>query len=197
MKDKKDKGYVLLLAVLISSIILAMSLGIFSISLKEVMLATFARDSVRAFAASSRGLECAMFMDRINQHTAYSYGINYDYYDSRGPSPVFTPFARGLATEFSVPPGTARIPDIGESWSSTVPAGFVCSGIAPTGYSSVGTDAKKGTSSFSLDFGDSCATVVVEKDSIVTRFTSNGYSDKCASTNPRRTQRTIEVSVNL
>lgn len=194
MKEKKDKGYVLLLAVLISSIILAMSLGIFSISLKEVMLATFARDSVRAFAASSRGLECAMFMDRINRHTAYALGETLNYYDARGPIPEFTPFKRGDAVEFSISPDEGNTP--GEAWPS---APFNCAGITgivPT-INPLVVGEKKAESSFNLDFGDSCATVIVNKDGIVTHFISNGYSDKCSSTNPRRTQRTIEVSVNL
>lgn len=192
MKKQKQNGYVLLLAVLISSIILAMSMGIFAISLKEVALATFARDSVRAFAAASRGLDCAMFADRINKHNAVSFGQPKEFYDSRNPITEFTPFVRGNSLSFSNPPEQGLN---GESWP--IPGGFNCSGqngiIATTTISGPAT----GNSEFTLDFGDSCAVVIVDKDNILTTFTSNGYSDKCDSTNPRRTQRTIAVTVNI
>jgi hypothetical protein len=187
MKKQKQNGYVLLLAVLISSIILAMSMGVFAISLKEVALATFARDSVRAFAAASRGLECAMFADRINDNNAISYGLASNFYSARNPTTVYTPFVKGSAQKFG---------DNGETWAP--PPAFSCGGVvvnpAPT-ETIVGSE--EGDANFSLDFGDSCAVINVHKLKILTTFTSNGYSDKCNSTNPRRTQRTIAVSVNI
>lgn len=192
MKKQKQNGYVLLLAVLISSIILAMSMGIFAISLKEVALATFARDSVRAFAAASRGLECAMFADRINKHNAVFYGQPSSYYDARAPITVFTPFIRGTNSDFAIEPENGLG---GENWAP--PPGFNCSGFVGIIATQTPQGTDSGTANFELDFGDSCAVVTVEKVKILTTFTSNGYSDKCSSTNPRRTQRTIAVSVNL
>ncbi len=180
MRKQKEKGYVLLLAVLISSIILAMSLGIFAISLKEVALATYAKDSVKAFAAASRGLECAMFQDRITRHNAFSAGELSTYYDSRTPLD-YTPFVRGTN------------PFDGETW----PVGaFNCASQSVTA-STTATGPTSGNSSLQIDFGDSCTIVTIVKTGILTNFTSNGYSDNCASTNPRRTQRTISVVVNI
>ncbi len=191
MKKNKQKGYVLLLSVLISSIILAMSLGIFSIALKEVALATFARDSVKAFAAASRGLECAMFYDRINRHAAFSAGQAMNYYDSRdGAILEYTPFVRGSNNAFQVSPD-GNSP--GETWPYT---NFSCSGISVSATANA-INVNEGVSTFQLEFGDSCVDVEVHKLGIVTNFTSNGYSDKCDSTNPRRTQRTIAVTVNI
>lgn len=193
MIKQKEKGYVLLLAVLISSIILAMSLGIFAISLKEVALATFARDSVKAFAASSRGLECAMFADRINRHAAFSSGNPLNFYDARVPITEYTPFIRGSDPTYSISPDGATF---GETWNLTTPS-FTCSGITPTVTTKNSTGLSSGITQFEMDFGDSCAIVDVKKNGIETTFLSNGYSDKCISTNPRRTQRTISVTVNI
>ncbi len=193
MKKQKQKGYVLLLSVLISSIILAMSMGIFAISLKEVALATFARDSVRAFAAASRGLECAMFSDRINKHNAVFYGQVQTYYDARTPITEFTPFIKGNnSAVYSIPPEVGLN---GESWAP--PPGFNCSGFNGILATDTASGLDTGDSDFTLNFGDSCAVVNVHKVKILTTFTSNGYSDTCTSTNSRRTQRTIAVSVNL
>lgn len=198
-KQKGKKGYVLLLAVLISSIILAMSMGVFAISIKEVALATFARDSVRAFAAASRGLECAMFHDRINNQSGLDIGKVDGFYSLAGISSMpYTPFDRGNSPEFGLltPP---------EAWPLTNSPNYLqyfnCAGQSPSGYSATTTYAtglRAGTSSFSLNFPDSCVQVTVTKTGILTTFTSNGYSDVCANiTSPRVTQRTIEVSVNI
>ena len=53
--QKKKGGYILLLTLLIISILLAISLGIFAISLKETTLSSFLRDSEKALAAADRG----------------------------------------------------------------------------------------------------------------------------------------------
>lgn len=198
MKAKKQKGYVLLLAVLISSIILAMSMGVFAISIKEVALATFARDSVRAFAASSRGLECAMFMDRINSQAAQDLGQNANYYSASGISSVpFTPFVRGNSPEFGLLTPTEYWP-----FTATLPDNYMqyfrCAGQTPTNYTVQVNGDKYGTSYFTLSFPDSCVKVTIDKQKILTKFTSDGYSDVCGNiTSQRVTQRTIEVSVNI
>lgn len=194
MKKNNQKGYVLLLAVLISSIILAMSLGIFSISLKEVALATFARDSVKAFAAASRGLECAMFADRINEDIAYTAGQSNTYFSARAPVAKYTPFAEGDSPQIKSNLGFT----VENPWDINLRPKLNCFGTNGIGYSSTSTDSTSGTASFQFDFSDgTCSVVNVDKSGIETNFTANGYSDKCSSTNPRRTQRTIAVKVNI
>src|SRR5574344_801216 len=161
MKKQKQKqnGYVLLLAVLISSIILAMSMGIFAISLKEIALATFARDSVRAFAAASRGLDCAMFADRINRHNAVFSGQALNYYDSRQPITEYTPFIRGTSDSFTIPPDAGTS---GESWAP--PPGFSCSGFSGIIATESPIATEEGEANFKLDFGDSCAVINIRKE---------------------------------
>src|SRR3989344_5544608 len=61
--NKKEKGYTLLFAVLISSLVLAVGVSILNISKKEFRLATSARDSSMAFYAADGGIECAIYGD--------------------------------------------------------------------------------------------------------------------------------------
>jgi len=63
MKLKSKKGFTLLFASLIASLLLAISTGIFNIVFKELILASSARESQFAFYSSDSGIECALFWD--------------------------------------------------------------------------------------------------------------------------------------
>lgn len=76
MKNKKqrkikigEKGYTLLFAVLVSSLVLAIAISILTISKKEFLLATSARDSASAFYSADAGLECAVYGDLYPRDT--------------------------------------------------------------------------------------------------------------------------------
>ena len=57
-------GFVILFAVTISSILLAIALGVSNIALKEVKFGTNARDTNNAFFAADTGAERALFIDK-------------------------------------------------------------------------------------------------------------------------------------
>jgi Tfp pilus assembly protein PilX len=61
--QKRNNGYTLLFAVLVTSIVLSVSISILSISRKEFVLSTSARESQFAFYAADSGLECASYYD--------------------------------------------------------------------------------------------------------------------------------------
>lgn len=65
-KIKKNSGFALLYAVMISSIILAMTLGVMNISLKEIKFSTEAKDTNEAFFNADIGAECALYYDIKN-----------------------------------------------------------------------------------------------------------------------------------
>ncbi|MDQ5901331.1 MAG: hypothetical protein QG580_46 [Patescibacteria group bacterium] len=65
-KYQKDKGFVALFTVLLVSVILAMAVGIASISLKEIVLSSSASEGNKAFYAADSGIECALYFDKIN-----------------------------------------------------------------------------------------------------------------------------------
>lgn len=62
-QQKNKRGFVLLFAALVSSIILLVSVGIFNSVQKEVILSSYARESQRAFYAADSALECALYAD--------------------------------------------------------------------------------------------------------------------------------------
>ena len=60
---KKSKGFVILIATLLSGLFLILSSFIFSISLKELILSSGGRESQFAFYAADSGIECALYWD--------------------------------------------------------------------------------------------------------------------------------------
>lgn len=61
---KRNKGYTLVFAVLISSLVLSVGISILTISKKEYLLTAAARESTTAFYAADSGLECAVYHDK-------------------------------------------------------------------------------------------------------------------------------------
>lgn len=66
----KKRGYLLLFAVVLSSIVLAIGLGIVNIVNKGLILASSGRLSQTAFYAADGGTECALYWDRT--HVGFS-----------------------------------------------------------------------------------------------------------------------------
>ncbi len=60
--NNKD-GFTLLLAVLITSIILSMSVGISVFIIRELLISSVGRESQKAFFAADSGVECALYWD--------------------------------------------------------------------------------------------------------------------------------------
>ena len=69
---KQTEGFTILFAVLVSSLILALGLGIVSITMKEVQLSGAGRDSQLAFYAADSGAECAFYWDLKGDYFATS-----------------------------------------------------------------------------------------------------------------------------
>ena len=63
---QQQKGFVILFAVLISAIILLIGAGVLSISVKETLLASTARESQLAINAADAGVECALYREFVN-----------------------------------------------------------------------------------------------------------------------------------
>lgn len=59
-----QKGFSVLFASLIGSLVLAIGLAILSITLKQISLASSSRESQRAFYAADSGTEFALYLDR-------------------------------------------------------------------------------------------------------------------------------------
>jgi hypothetical protein len=60
---KSARGFTLLLAVLISSILIALGAALYDIVSKEILLSSAGRESQFAFYAADTGIECALYWD--------------------------------------------------------------------------------------------------------------------------------------
>ena len=69
---KKEKGFTILFAVLVASLVLALGMGIISLTQKELQLSGAERDSQVAFYASDSGAECAFYWDLKGENFATS-----------------------------------------------------------------------------------------------------------------------------
>ena len=63
-KIKNNRGFVILFAVTISSILLAIALGVANIALKEIKFGTGAKETNDSFFAADTGAEYALFSDK-------------------------------------------------------------------------------------------------------------------------------------
>lgn len=75
-KKKKNEGFVILFAVTISSILLAIALGISNIAIKEVKFSTSAKDTNDAFFAADTGIEYVLFHDKNGDCTPESCSLS-------------------------------------------------------------------------------------------------------------------------
>lgn len=62
-KLQRSRGFAVLFTVLISSVVLAIAIGISSISYQEVALSSLAREGATSFYAADTGAECALYWD--------------------------------------------------------------------------------------------------------------------------------------
>jgi len=61
--QKNNRGFTLMLAALVASLLTALGLAMFSIAKKEIVLSSLGRDSQFAFYAADTGAECALHWD--------------------------------------------------------------------------------------------------------------------------------------
>lgn len=63
-KTRLQKGFVSLFVALLAAVILTISIGVASVSLKELALSSTASQASRAFYAANSAVECVLFFDR-------------------------------------------------------------------------------------------------------------------------------------
>jgi len=66
-RSKREEGFTLLMAILVSSLVLTLGIAIVSVVRKSVMLSSIGRESQFAFYAADSGAECAMYWDLRHQ----------------------------------------------------------------------------------------------------------------------------------
>lgn len=63
INNKYQKGFVLLFSVLVSAVIFFIGVGIFSISFKELLISSLAKESQKSIFAADAGVECGLQAD--------------------------------------------------------------------------------------------------------------------------------------
>jgi hypothetical protein len=105
--ESSRSGFVILFAVMVSSIVLAIALGVIDISLSEINFGTSAKDTNEALFAADTGVECALYYDNQSP-SAFGNSTNGAGNDSNG-----------VATSCA---GTGfDISSAGTSWTIVVP----------------------------------------------------------------------------
>jgi hypothetical protein len=65
-KRQPARGFTLLIAALVGSLLLSIAFAIFNITYKEVILASTGRESQVSFFAADSALECALYWDQVH-----------------------------------------------------------------------------------------------------------------------------------
>jgi Tfp pilus assembly protein PilX len=178
----KKKGFAMLFAVLVSSVLLSIGVSIFNLTIKELVLSSAGRESQFAFYAADTGIECGLYWD----------------FKASTPSIMFA-----TSTESGSSPGGWRDSIIDaedphcidtylkEDFKNPISRDF-SNGVTRFKLTIPNTNAQGGSAPY-------CAIVTVTKDSssgiMVTTVESRGYNTGCEDTsNPNRIERALVVT---
>lgn len=167
------RGFTLLVAVLVVSIVLAIGLSILTITLKEYILSNVARESAIALNAADAGMECALYWDRASQGGKFDVGASAQSIVCMGKT-----IAAGGASS-----GTAQALNetglVGITWGTSQQ---VCAKVSVTKYFDANNPVPMGVNPAGMAI--SCPAGVQ-----CTRTVSLGYNKACANI---ATPRTVE-----
>ena len=136
------QGFVMIFAVALSSVILALALGLARIALKEVIFSTSAKHTNDAFFAADTGAECALFHD-LSSPSAFGVPASPGSTNCAG---ISVDLNNGSATPDPVGPWTFVLYPLGGSGDACAKVTVIKTGSNPTltqiiskGYSSGGS----------------------------------------------------------
>lgn len=72
MYHTPQRGFTLLIAVILASVALSLGIALLDIAYKQVVLASAARQSQNAFYRADTAMECALYHDQVEDAFAYS-----------------------------------------------------------------------------------------------------------------------------
>ncbi len=180
--SRGQRGFTLLLAALVSSIVLAIGAAIFGIAQKQVLLSAIGRDSQFAFYAADTAAECALYWDFRCNYFASSTDLISASCNNPTPTCDTKPLeATGRPTEAPYYPYTMTSQQM-DFFEDAAVSGNLCAQVSVT----------KCQGTFNAD-GD--CVVGAETDPIRTVIRADGYSTNCASilTSARALQRSVEL----
>lgn len=75
-QQTRKQGAVLLIAILVSSVALAVGLGVYNRTYKELLFASYWKQTQVAFSAADAGLECGLYWDVHSPGSPSCFGIS-------------------------------------------------------------------------------------------------------------------------
>ncbi len=180
------RGFTVLLAALVVSIVLALGAAIFQLAQKQLILSSIGRDSQFAFYAADTAAECALYWDfRCNYFASSTSGINPACTIPDPPGPLcdgqalkpFDPDNRSTPPSYPYTMTSAKM----NLFLDVAPFAGFCAQVSVT--KCQGTIA-----------ADRTCTLDLTKSIIRTLIHADGYNVNCASilVSPRALQRTAE-----
>ena len=169
-----QRGFTLLIAILVISIVLAIGLSVLNITLKEFILSGIARESTIALNAADAGMECALYWDRSSQGGRFNVGASGSNITCMGQSRPSGGGTSGTAQHFEF------------EWGQT-PTLKVCAKVDVTKYLSASGD---------INMGGTCSgsPCICPEGVICTRTVSLGYNTGCSEvTSPRAVERGLRA----
>ena len=178
-RKNTQRGFTLLLAALVSSIVLAVGAAIFSIAQKQVTLSALGRDSQFAFYAADTIAECALYWD-----------FRFDYFSTTTPATVVAPDPRCDAQSINVTV-TDGNPEGGIYYEMTSDKVDLFKGAEVSGNLCAQVSVRKCRGAFE----NGVCTSPSDSAPIRTIIHADGYSTDCASilTSTRVLQRSVEL----
>ncbi|MSU73650.1 hypothetical protein EXS56_00760 [Candidatus Kaiserbacteria bacterium] len=179
---RTERGFTLLLAALVSSIVLAVGAAIFGIAQKQVLLSAIGRDSQFAFYAADTAAECALYWDfRCNYFASSTAFINASCNNPNPTCDTETLEAEGRPTAAPYYPYTMTSRKMNFFQDAAI-SGNLCAQVSVT----------KCQGTFNAD-GD--CVVGSGTAPIRTIIHADGYSTNCAAilTSARALQRSVEL----
>ena len=176
-----QRGFTLLLAALVASIVLSLGAAVFGIAQKQLTLSAIGRDSQFAFYAADTAAECALYWD-----------FRFGYFGSTTPPSVVSPNPRcddqtmlpftDTGDSTVQPYNYAKTSSRVDFFKDASPAGGYCAEFV----------VKKCQGTFTAE--GTCA-VDASKEIVRTLVHADGYSVNCASiqTSLRALQRSVEL----
>jgi hypothetical protein len=169
--ENQNEGFVILFAVVLTSIILSVSLGLADITYKEISFGTSAKNTGDAFFASDTGIECALYYDFKWVQTPFG-----DYEN---------PFGYNGGDDLTLQcAGTAF--DFTDGYSTVGPWEFILHNLGPSGKACSIVKVTK-------------TPISGTPNQIQTKIISKGYNlggdnTDCISTSPNKVEREIELT---
>ena len=100
-KQNNEEGVALLFAILMTTMLLLVTIGITNVGFRELLFSVEARDSDKAFMAADTGIECAMYMDSM---LAFASSTNESVFNCHGHQVIYSsPSGDFVNFQFSIP----------------------------------------------------------------------------------------------